>query len=142
MATGDNTFNLLGVPLYGSSEIKQQSTASDTLTLTQAGTQAGARALVIRNSAGTEQVALGNGQFYRKMVMGTVALASLASNASEATVALTGLTTNHVVQVYLRASSTGRMPNVYVSDADKLGYGPGGLATAAMTVNYCAWLTV
>ena len=141
MATGSNTYNNLGVPLYGSSEIKQQVATDDTLTLTAASTAATDRALVVRNSAGTESFAVGNGEFYRKMLMGTVALASLASNASEATVALSGLTTAHVVQVFLRASSTGRIPNVYVAAANQLGFGPGGAATAAMTVNYAAWLT-
>lgn len=141
MATGTGTYQNLAVPLYGESEIKQQTAANDILTLTGASTSPAGRSLVVRNSANTEAFAIGSSEFTRKMLMGTVALASLASNASEATVALSGLTTNHVVQIFLRASTTGGMPRIYVNDADKLGYGPGGVATAAMTVNYLAWLT-
>ena len=141
MATGKNTFNLQGAPLYGEFEAKQQVAADDHVTLTAASTSPAGRALVVRDSASAEKFAIGVSQFTRKMVMGTIALASLASNASEATVAVTGLTTGHVVQIFNRASSTGRQPNVYVAAANQLGYGPAGVATAAMTVNYLAWLT-
>lgn len=139
MPVGTDTYKGLALPLYGQSEVKQQTAAQDLLTLTAASTSASGDLLVLRDSAGTEKFSMGVSHFTRKLVMGTIALASLASNASEATVAATGLTTNHVVQIF--AAASGPLPNVYVSAADVLGYGPASRASAAMTVNYLAWLT-
>jgi len=140
MATGKLTFKGLSVPLYGESTITQITVADDVLTIKGASTSPAGDALVIMDSAGTEKQVFSINPFLNKRVTGTVALASLASNASEATVALTGITTNHVVQIF--AAGSGPLPNVYVSEADKLGYGPASRASAAMTVTWNAWLTV
>lgn len=139
MPVGTDNYKGLAVPLYGQSEIKKQTAATDLLTLTAAATNDSGDLLVLRDSAGTEKFSMGVSNFTRKLVMGTVALASLASNASEATVAATGLTTGHVVQIF--AAASGPLPNVYVAAADQLGYGPASRASAAMTVNFLAWLT-
>lgn len=141
MATGTKTFKGLAVPLYGESTITQITAADDTLTIKAASTAPSGRQFVITDSAGTEKVALGVSEFTRKFAMGTIALASLASNAGTGTVTVTGLTTNHVVMVFANVSTY--KPNVYVSAADTLAYNPMGALAAvpAMTVNYLAFLT-
>ncbi len=53
MATGTNTYEGLAVPLFGESQITQQTAATDILTLTGADTMTG-DFLVCENSAGTE----------------------------------------------------------------------------------------
>lgn len=53
MATGTNTYEGLAVPLFGESQITQQTAANDILTLTGADTMTG-DFLVCENSAGTE----------------------------------------------------------------------------------------
>ena len=146
MATGDLTFMGLAVPLYGESNITQQTAATDILTITGAGSQSG-DFLVCENSSGTEKFVVdSNGAVtvasslslssqISKMVLGTVALASLASNAS-ATVALTGLATSNAVMIFpTAATTTAAQPVVWVAGANSLGYGAGGATTAAMTVN-------
>lgn len=140
MAEGTKTYKGLAVPLYGESEIQQQDSATDILTITGASAQLG-DFLVCQNSSGTEQFVVdkdGNTSLagkIEKMVITTVALASLASNAS-ATVALTGLATNNVVMIFpTAATTTAGQPMVWVAGANSLGYGAGGTATAAMTVN-------
>ena len=140
MAAGSNTYQGLAVPIYGNSTIAGQTAADTVLTLQGASGQTG-RNFVVQSSAGVERFAIGATNFTHKWTMGTVALATLASNAA-ATVALTGLTTNHVVMIFQAASNTSAVPMVYANAADKLGYCAPAVATAAMTVNYLALLTV
>lgn len=140
MAQGANTYDGLAVPVYGNA-IMAGSTAADTvLTLQGAGSQSG-RYLVIQTSAAVEKFAIGATNFTHKFVMGTVALASLATDAAVASVALTGLTTNHAVQVFGIVSTP--LPTVFCGAANELHYANrGAKVTAAMTVRYLAFLTV
>lgn len=140
MAEGNSTFMGLGVPLNGEFEVTQKTLGTDILTLTGKSGQTG-DFLVCQNSAGTEKVIVdssGNVALagkLTKMVLGIVALATLASDAS-ATVALTGITTNCAVAIMPTvALTTKHIPFVWASDTDKLGYGGGGVTTAACTVN-------
>ena len=57
MAEGTSTFEGLAVPLFGESEIKQQTVATDILTLTGASGQTG-DFLVLQNSTGTENLVI------------------------------------------------------------------------------------
>lgn len=146
------TYMGLAVPLYGESQITGQTAANDILTITGATSQAGDY-LVCEGSTGTEVFVVDvNGAVtaastlsvggsvslaspIAKMVIGSVALASLASNAS-ATVALTGLTTACVIGMFYRGNTTDPVPALWPSAANALGYAAtGGVTHAARTVN-------
>lgn len=145
MAAGTGTYEGLAVPLFGESTIEQQTLATDILTVKGASGQTG-DFLVCQTSAGVEKfVADKDGNVslagrIAKMVLGTIALASLASNAS-ATVALSGITTGHLVAIFARGATTQPLPMVWASDANKLGYGAPAVACAATTVNYWMFTT-
>ena len=57
MTTGTGTYDGLSVPLYGESEIQQQTAATDILTITGAASQSG-DFLVLRNSTGAEMFSI------------------------------------------------------------------------------------
>lgn len=135
MATGTSTYMGLAVPLYGEAQIQGVTAANDVLTITGVSAQTGDY-LVLEDSSGNEDFVIGSTGMIGTMVLGTVALASLASNAS-ATVALTGITTDCVVQIFNRVATTAiTVPRVWASDADKLGYSAhSAVTTAAQTVN-------
>lgn len=150
MATGTKTFMGKAVPLTGESNIVAETAANDILTITGAGSHTG-DFLVCENSSGTElfvvdvngnmtATAVALGSPVSKMVLGTIALASLASNAS-ATVALTGLATTDVVSIFCRGATTAPLPMVWASAANVLGYGAPSVACAATTVNYWKFAT-
>lgn len=158
MAEGTKTYQGLAVPLFGESEIIAKSDTPDIITITGYTTDQAGDFLVCQTSAGTEKFvvsAAGNVTVggtlaasgsvsltspIAKMVLGTVALTQLASNAS-ATAALSGLATNMVVQVYQTTATTGPTPVVWVADANKIGWGAPSVATAAQTVAYWAYAT-
>lgn len=104
-------------------------TASGTLAVTGASTLTG------------DVTASGNvnitGRVAKQLGLGTIALASLASNAS-GTVALSGLNTKMVVQIYQTSNVTLPMPVVWASDTDKLGYGAPSVDAPADT--YVYWM--
>lgn len=135
MAAGTKTFLGLAVPLFGEATIEQQTAATDILTVKGATAQTGDY-LVCADVSGNEDFVVGPTGMIGTMVLGTVALASLASNAS-ATVALTGITTDCVVGIFSRSGATGtNFPNVWPSASDKLGYtASNGVTSTAATVN-------
>lgn len=135
MTAGNKTFLGLAVPLYGEATIEQETAATDILTIEGASAQTGDY-LVCKDSSGNEGFVISSTGRIGTMVLGTVALASLASNAS-ATVALSGLTTDCVVGIFSRSGATGtNFPNVWPSAADKLGYtASNGVTSTAGTVN-------
>ena len=135
MAAGTKTFLGLAVPLYGEATITQETAATDILTVKGATAQTGDY-LVCADVDGNEDFVVGSTGMIGTMVLGTVALASLASNAS-ATVALTGITTDCVVQIFNRVDTTAiTVPRVWASATDKLGYSAhSAVTTAAQTVN-------
>lgn len=145
MTVGTRTFEGLAVPLSGECEIVQETAATDIITLTGAASQTG-DFLVLRNSSGTEMLyinasgGLSLASYINKMVLGTIALASLASNAS-ATATLTGITTNHLVTIFARGAQTSPLPVVWANSANVLGYGAPGVACAAQTVSYWMFST-
>src|SRR5512139_4182614 len=118
MAEGTKTYKGLAVPLFGESEIIAKNDTPDILTITGYSTDQDGDFLVCQSSAGTEKFvvdASGNvtaagtmaltgalnltAKIGQQLGLGTIALASLASNAS-ATVALSGMTTKMVVQIF------------------------------------------
>ena len=135
MTAGNKTFLGLAVPLFGEATIEQQTAATDILTVKVATSQTGDY-LVCADVDGDETFVVSSTGRIGTMVLGTVALASLASNAS-ATVALSGLTTDCVVGIFSRSGATGtNFPNVWPSAADKLGYTASNAVTStAATVN-------
>ena len=165
MATGTSTYMGLAVPLFGEAQITSTTAANDILTITGVSAHSG-DFLVCEISDGTEKfvvdvsgnvtaagtlvttgaatagstlVVSGSSSFnsrIAKMVLGTVALATCASNASS-TVALTGITTSCAVGIFNRVATTGEnMPLVWAADADKLGYkGTNGVSSSALSVN-------
>lgn len=140
MTIGTDTYEGIALPAYGNAVIQGQTAATDVLTIEGASGQTG-RYLLIQSSAAVERFAIGATNFTHKFVLGTVALASLATDAAVASVALVGLTTNHVVQIFGKVSTP--LPTVFCGAADELHYANrGAKVTAAMTVNYLAWLTV
>jgi len=140
MAEGTSTFMGLAVPLYGESEIQQTTLATDIVTLTGVASQTG-DFFVCQSSTGTESFVVDVNGRIAKMAAGSVALASLASNAS-ASVALVGITTACAVTIFPRAATTtASIPVVWVNAADKLGYGAGGVQCDAVTVNYWYFAT-
>lgn len=160
MAEGNSNFQGLAVPLYGNSEIKAVGDTYDILTITGYSTDQAGDFLVAQTSAGTEKFVVdvsgnvtaagtldvtGNvnltAKIAKQLGLGTVALASLASNES-ATVALSGLTTKMVVSIFQTSNVTQPMPVVWVSAADKIGIGAPSVACAADTYVYWAFQTV
>jgi hypothetical protein len=145
MAEGSETYMGLAVPLFGESEIQQQTLGNDILSLTGAASQTG-DFLVCQSSAGAEKFVVdkdGDLVLAGKidtMVLGTIAIGTLASNAST-TVALTGITTGHIVNVFSRASSTVPLPVVWAAGANSLGVGAPSVALAAVTLNYWMFTT-
>ena len=135
MTAGNKTFLGLAVPLFGEATIEQQTAATDILTVKGATSQTGDY-LVCADVDGDETFVVSSTGRIGTMVLGTVALASLASNAS-ATVALTGITTDCVVGIFSRSGATGtNFPNVWPSAADILGYtASNGVTSTAATVN-------
>lgn len=90
MTVGTCTFQGLAVPMNGESEIKQQTAATDILTITGAGSQSG-DFLVCRIAAGTEKFVVdvsGNvtagGYFATGLVAGTDALTTVTLPVSGA----------------------------------------------------------
>jgi hypothetical protein len=134
MAEGTCTFKGLAVPLFGESEIKQTTLGKDIITLTGAAGQTG-DFLVCQSSAGAEKWVVDSTGVIKTMGLGSIALASLASDAT-ASATLTGLTTACAIRIFPRAATTtAAIPKVWPSDADVIGYGGGGKTTAAITVN-------
>ena len=164
MAEGSNEYKGLADPLRGNSNIQGINDTYDVLTITGYTTDQTGDFLVAQTAAGVEKFVVdasgnvtaagtlavtgastltGNVSLsgkVAKMVLGTIALASLASNAS-ATVALSGMTTAMVVNIFCRGATTAPLPMVWASDTDKLGYGAPSVATAATTVNYWMFAT-
>lgn len=120
------TYMGLAVPLVGNSDITGNVTITGTVGITGATTITGA--LSLASSRITQ------------MILGTVALATLASNAS-ATVALSGLTTGMVVGAFDRAAGNVAAPVLWPAAADQLGYGAPGMVLAARTINVWAFAT-
>lgn len=101
MTEGTNTFNGLGVPLYGEYEQKQQTAANDMVSLTGASSQTG-DFLVCQSSAGSEVFVVdvnGGIQSATLTVTGIATLDFAAANTGTATYAVSGLTSSDVVVV-------------------------------------------
>ena len=142
MTTGARTYKGLAVPLLGESEIVQQVAATDILTIRQASAASGLP-LVIRNSSSSNIFAVNSLGAIRTMVMGTIALASLASNAS-ASMALVGATTADVVQFFPTVGLTTGNGVFYGSfaSADKVNLYAQGGSVASQTASYLLLRTV
>ncbi len=142
MAAGTNTYDGLAVPLLGESEIVQQTAANDILTIRQASASSGSP-LVVRNSSSTNVFGLNSLGAIRTMVLSTIALASLASNAS-ASATLTGATTADVITFFPTAGfATGN--GIFVGailSADKVTLYSAGGSVASQTANYLLMRTV
>ena len=142
MAQGLKSYAGMAVPLYGESTIKGQTTADDTLTIQQPASHA-ASPFVVKNSSSTNVFGLNSLGAIRTMVLATIALASLASNAS-ASATLTGATTNDVITFFPTAGfATGNgmfMGSILTADKVTL-YSVGG-SIASQTANYLLMRTV
>ena len=134
MTTGSRTYEGAAVPLLGESEIVQKTAATDILTIRQASASSG-DALVVRNSSSTNIFGVNSYGWIRTMVMGTVALAQCASNAS-ATAALSGATTDDIIHFFptsLGVVTGNGVPRAYVHTADKFTVFAQGGSFAAQT---------
>jgi hypothetical protein len=166
MTAGTSTYMGLALASQGEINVTQQTVGTDIVTITgktgitgkplNIQTYAGVSLFSV-NSVGSMSVAgsvthtgtlvqTGASTFtapIAKMILGTVALASLASNAS-ATVALTGLTSSMAALIFTTGAGdiTNSKPQVWCSATDKLGYMGGGVTTAAATVAYWAFTTI
>jgi hypothetical protein len=142
MAQGTKSYAGLSVPLYGESTIKGQTAADDILTIQAPASHAGG-ALVVKNSASTNVFGLNSLGAIRTMVLATIALASLASNAS-ASATLTGATTADVITFFPTAGfATGNglfLGSILTADKVTL-YSVGG-SVASQTANYLLMRTV
>lgn len=126
------TYMGLAVPLVGNSDITGNVAITGTFSASGASTLTGAATLSSTLSV-AGSVSLSSP--IAKMVIGSVALASLASNAS-ATVALTGLTTACVIGMFYRGNTTDPVPALWPAASAQLGYAAtGGVTHAARTVN-------
>lgn len=122
MAEGTGTYEGLAVPLFGESEITQQTAATDIITLTGAASMAG-DFLVCQNSSGTELfivnvdgdleatdiVASGDVESATLTCTGIGTLDYAASNVGSRTFACTGLTSNDVVVISPREATDGAL---------------------------------
>lgn len=139
MAAGTNTFNGHGVPLLPSTgfTITQQtaSSATDIVTIRQAASASGAP-LQVQNSSSSNIFGVASNGMLRTMVVGSLAVASIASNAS-ATYALTGVTTADAVGLYIttgHATGNGTLiANCHT--ADKITVWAAGGSVTAVTAN-------
>lgn len=135
MAEGSETYNGLAVPLFGESEIQQQTVASDILTLTGGASQTG-DFLVMQDSSGTELVVFGSSGLITAVgltLTGVLAstLSSTAANAVQISVTSTGAiadsaNTNNAILV---SASSKSVLNAIV------GYNSGG-GSEVGTANY------
>jgi hypothetical protein len=159
MAEGSNSFMGLALPLTGNSEITAKDDTYDIVTITGYSTNQAGDFIVAQTSAGTEKFvvdASGNvtaagtlavtgavnltAKIASQLGLGTVAISSLASNAST-TIALSGLTTKMVVQIFQTSNVTTPMPVVWVSAADKIGVAAPSVDAPADTYVYWAFAT-
>ena len=109
MAEGNKTYEGLAVPLFGESEIKQATAATDLLTLTGASGMSG-DFLVCQSSAGSEVfvVTSAGAQTVASLtVTGIGTLDFTASDASTRGFAVAGLTSNDVVVISPREATDG-----------------------------------
>lgn len=146
MAAGNDTYQSLAVPLLPANGFliiqKTASSATDIVTIQQAASGTGSP-LVVRNSSSSNVFGVDSTGRIRTQVLGSLAVASLASNAS-ATYALTGATTNDAVQLYIttgHATGNGTLiANVHT--ADKITVWAVGGSVAAATANVAFFRTV
>ena len=136
MAQGTKAYAGLAVPLYGESTIYNKVVADDILTLQQ-GASATGSPFVVKTSASANVFGVNSTGMIRSMILTTVALASLSTNASQS-VALSGVTTDDVALLFPTAGTvTGN--GVFVAQvltADKLTvFNAGALSCAATTAN-------
>ena len=145
MAEGKVTYEGLAVPLYGESEIQQQTLATDILTLTGAASMSG-DFIVMQNSTGAELVVVGcNGTL--DFAIGsttstnygigfTLGASAVADALIKYTAGITGATTS-VLQV-----TTTNGPTYLLSVGTSAGAGVGaavtnGFFTASMKLRLC-----
>jgi len=88
MAEGNKTYDGLAVPLFGESEIKQQTAATDILTLTGATSQAG-DFLVCQTATGTENLVISSSGLITSVVGISAASLGVTLSSSGTTGALT-----------------------------------------------------
>jgi hypothetical protein len=103
MAEGSETYDGLAVPLFGESEIQQQTAATDIVTLTGAASQSG-DFLVCQNSTGTENLVISSSGLVTSVVGMT--LTTLTASA-EAT--FSGLSSSSANGMTISVTSTGAM---------------------------------
>jgi hypothetical protein len=125
MAEGTGTYNGLGVPILGESEITQQTAATDIVTLTGATSQTG-DFLVCQIAAGTEVLVVdvsGNVDSAGQVECASLAVTGIGTvdfashDAGTATFAVTGLTSSDVVLISPREDTDGAIVVDKVSSA-------------------------
>ena len=128
MTEGTTTYNGLGVPLYGESEIKQQTAATDLVTLTGAASISG-DFLVCQNSTGAELMvvncrggidfAIGSTTSTNYGISWTIGASGVVDALMKYTAGITGATTS----VFQVSSSNG--PSYLLSIASSAGANTG-----------------
>ena len=117
MAEGSETYKGLAVPLFGESEIVQQTIGNDILTLTGKASMSG-DFFVCQNSAGTELayidvsgniVAAADVQAASLTITGIGTLDFTAANVGTVTFAVAGLTSNDVAIISPREATDGNL---------------------------------
>lgn len=103
MAEGNETYEGLAVPLFGESEIEQQTAATDILTITGAGSQSG-DFLVCQTNTGTENLVISSSG----LVTSAVGMTMTAVTAS-AESTFSGLSSSAANGITVSVTSTGAM---------------------------------
>lgn len=142
MAAGTDTMQGNYVPLLPANGfvIAQQtaSSATDLMTLRRAASASG-NSLQVQNSSSSNVFNIGSTGMIRQQVLGSLAIASIASNAS-ATYALSGITTADVVSLYVttgHATGNGTLiANCHTADKITVWAMGGSVAAASAAVWY------
>ena len=107
MTTGTNTYEGLAVPLLGESELVQGTLGTDVLTITGAASQTG-DFLVLRDSSSSEKFVVDVDGIIEELKCAAIGSFDLtAQNAGTASFAVTGLTSDDVVDLSPREATDG-----------------------------------
>jgi len=138
MAEGNKTYDGLAVPLFGESEIKQQTAATDILTLTGATSQAG-DFLVCQTATGTENMVISSSGLLTSVAGGTFAgviTGALSSSGVEAGLKISVTSTGAIAAGATQANGILIAPSSKATFNAAYAYWSSTAAGALGTTNY------
>ena len=144
MAEGNKTFMGLAVPLFGEAEIKQQTAATDILTITGAGSQSG-DFLVCQTATGTENLVISSSGLITSVVgmsvsslttTGVIANSALSSSGVEGAIKISVSSTGAIAAGATQANGILIAPSSKATFNAAFAYWSSTAAGALGTTNY------